>query len=287
VGRIFGRRLEQTREHRRFGQRHLLDRFAEVEFRRRLDAEGAAAHIDPVEVELENLPFGEMVLQPKRQKSLVDFAHDRALVGKEQVFGELLGDRGAALHDAGRTRVHAERARGSDHVYAEMLVKAPILRREHGLDQIVRIFLQWHGVVVLDAAGAHERSVTIVKSHREIRAFQPVFLVDELKGRYRERQRDDRAAERHRQRFAGELHPRAGEAGHAEASHEGGKVLIGLARLAGRLEHRGIDEGIELQQKTRAPLDDGQRTKFIPQSPKPPAPEIRSRLATLPSFEPS
>jgi hypothetical protein len=41
-----------------------------------------------------------MVLEPQREVGFLDLARDRAFVGEEEVLGELLGDRGAALDDA-------------------------------------------------------------------------------------------------------------------------------------------------------------------------------------------
>ena len=65
-----------------------------------IDAERAAAHVGAIEIELEDLVFRQPGLQPDRQKRLFDLALDRAFVAEEQVLGELLRDRGAALHDA-------------------------------------------------------------------------------------------------------------------------------------------------------------------------------------------
>ena len=56
--REFARRLEQAGEHRRFRQRHVAHRLAEIVLRRAVDAESAAAEIGAVEIELENLVLG-------------------------------------------------------------------------------------------------------------------------------------------------------------------------------------------------------------------------------------
>ena len=45
-----------------------------------------------------------------REERFLDLALDRALVRQEQVLRELLGDRGAALHDAAGARIGDERA---------------------------------------------------------------------------------------------------------------------------------------------------------------------------------
>ena len=98
VRRELRRRLEQAGQHRGLGQVHVARRLVEIELRRGVDAEGAAAEIGAVEVELQDLVLGQPRLQPDRQERLLDLALDGALVGQEQVLGELLGDRGAALH---------------------------------------------------------------------------------------------------------------------------------------------------------------------------------------------
>ena len=68
---------------------------------------------------------------------------------QEQVLGELLRDRGAALHDAAGARVGDQRADGAGEVDAEMLVEAPILGGEHRLDQVIGQLLERDRVVVL------------------------------------------------------------------------------------------------------------------------------------------
>ncbi|CEG08487.1 hypothetical protein BN961_01903 [Afipia felis] len=137
VRRVFGRRLEQAREHRGFGEVHVARRFVEVEMRGAVDAERAAAHIGAVEIEFENFVLGQARLQPDREERLVDLALDGALVRQEQVLGELLGDRGAALAYAAGLRVGEERAQRARDVDTEMIVEAAILGGECRLDQAV------------------------------------------------------------------------------------------------------------------------------------------------------
>ena len=81
-------------------QRHVPGRLAEVAPRRRVDAIGAGAEIDAVEVELEDLVLGKAELQPEREDHLLHLALEGALRREEQVLGELLGQRRAALHHA-------------------------------------------------------------------------------------------------------------------------------------------------------------------------------------------
>ncbi len=58
--------------------------------RRRVDAIGAAAEIDAVEVQLHDLVFGEAPLNRQRQDRFADFPPEGAGVGQEDVAGELL-----------------------------------------------------------------------------------------------------------------------------------------------------------------------------------------------------
>ncbi len=195
VGRVFGRRLEQAGEHRGFRQRHVARRFVEVEMRRAVDAEGAAAHIGAVEIELEDLVLGQAPFQPDREEGLVDLALDGALVAQEQVLGELLGDRGAALADAAGLGVGDERARGAGDVDAEMLVEAAVFGGERRLDQHVRKVFQRDRVVVLDAAAADRVAVAVEEGHREVGLLQPVLVRGLAEGGDGEREHHDQAAE--------------------------------------------------------------------------------------------
>ncbi len=110
--------------------------------RRAVDAEGAAAHVGAVEIELEDFVLGQAGFQPDGEEGFVDLALDGALVGQEQVLGELLGDRGAALAHPAGLRVGNQRAGRASDVDAEMIVEAPILGGERRLDQVIGEFLQ-------------------------------------------------------------------------------------------------------------------------------------------------
>ena len=154
-------RLEQAGEQGRLGQVDLAHRLAEVELRGRLHAEGAAAEIGAVEIELEDLALGEARFEQEGEERLLDLARERALRGQEQVLGELLGDGRAALHHLVGARVLEQGARRADEVDAEVLEEAPVLGGERGLDEVVGNLLQRHGVVVQDAALADLVAVAV------------------------------------------------------------------------------------------------------------------------------
>ncbi len=248
VGREFGRRLEQAGQHRGFRQIDVAHRLVEVEMRGTIDAEGAAAHVSAVEIELQDLVLGEPGLEPDRQKRLVDLALDGALIAQEQVLGELLGDRGAALPHPAGLRVGDEGARRAGDVDAEMVVEAAVLGGQGRLDQIVRKILQRDGIIVLDAAAADRIAVTVEEGHGEIGFLQPVVVGGFAKGRNGERQHQDQPAEADGGGFRQGLdEDPALPAADIEAVHEGGVALIELAQaLAGR-EQRRVDARVEIQ----------------------------------------
>ena len=248
VRRVFGRRLEQAGEHRGFGKVDVARGLVEVEMRRAIDAEGAAAHIGAVEIEFQNFVLGQPRLQPDREKCFLDLALDGALVVEEQVLRELLRDRRAALPHAAGLRVGHQRARGAGDVDAEMIVEAAVFGGERGLDQIVRKILQRNRIIVLDAAAADRIAVAVEERHREIGFLQPVVVGGFAKRRHRQRQHQDQTAESDGGGFRQRLdEDPALPAADIEAVHEGREALIEFARaLAGR-EQRGVDARIEVQ----------------------------------------
>ena len=103
--RVFGGRLEQPREHRGFREIDVARRLVEIEMCGAIDAEGAAAHIGAVEIELQNFILGKPRLQPDREESFLHLAFDGALIVQEQVLCKLLGDRRTALSHAAGLRI--------------------------------------------------------------------------------------------------------------------------------------------------------------------------------------
>ncbi|MEY9437865.1 hypothetical protein ABIF14_004956 [Bradyrhizobium elkanii] len=247
---VFGRRFEQAGEHRGLREVHVAHRLVEVEMCRAVDAEGAAAHIGTVEIELQDLVLGEPRLQPDREEGFLHLALDGALVVQEQVLGELLGDRRAALADAAGLRVGDERAGEARHVDAEMVVEAAVFGRERCLDQIVRKIFQRDRVIMLDAAAADRVAVAVEEGHREVGLLQPILVGGLAEGRDRERQHQDHAAEPERRGFRQRLdeHP-ALPAADIEAVHEGGIALVELAQALARREQRRVDTRIEVQEE--------------------------------------
>jgi hypothetical protein len=86
----------------------------------RVDPVGAAAEIDPVQVEFEDLVLREAPLQRQRQHRLAQLAAECAGVGEEDVAGELLSDRGAALAPSAGVDPDLDRAGKADRIDARM-----------------------------------------------------------------------------------------------------------------------------------------------------------------------
>ena len=133
VGAVIVRALWQAGEQGGLGQRQRADRLPEPRARRHLDAVGAAAEIDPVEVEPEDLRLGLEPLQPRGHDHLADLALVGDVVAHRQVFHHLLRNGRAAGRPSRRGEVADE---GADHtalVDAVVLVETLVLGRDEGL----------------------------------------------------------------------------------------------------------------------------------------------------------
>ena len=247
--RELGRRLEQAGEHRAFGQIHVTSRLVEIILSRGIHAEGAAAHIGAVEIQFQNLVLGQARLQPHGQERLLDLAVERALVRQKQVLGELLRQRRAALHDAAGLRIGDDRAQGAADVDAEMLVEAPVLGRQHSLDQVVRKLVEGNRIVVPYAARADLVAVAVQKCDGQLGLLQPVVVGGHLEGRRRQSQQQHAAGGAQRGALRGQFDQAAPPAGGVEAVHEGGKALIALAQADAGAEHAEIDPGVDGQHR--------------------------------------
>ena len=135
-------RLDEAGEHRGFRQRDVLRRLAEIALRCGLDAIGAGAEIDAVQIELEDFVLGMLALQPQRELDFLQFALEGALLGQEQILGELLRQRRAALRDAAVQDVGHRRARDADGIDAVMRIEAAVLDGDERFRQIRRQVLQ-------------------------------------------------------------------------------------------------------------------------------------------------
>ena len=132
-------------EDRGFRQGDVARAMAEIFARRRLDAIGAGAEIDAVQIEFENLVFRILMFEPERQDRLLDLAREGSFLGQEQVLGELLGQGRAALNRAAARQVCRTGAQNAERIDAEMRIEVAILDRDEGLWQVRRQVGDPHG----------------------------------------------------------------------------------------------------------------------------------------------
>ena len=216
-GEYFVGALNRPGEHRRLGQIDVAGGLAEIILRRRLHAERAASHVGAIEIEAEDSFLGQMMFEPEREVRFLDLARDRTLVGQEHILGELLGDRGAPLHDASGVRIDGERAQRPDHVDAEVAEEAPILGGENRLDEMVGQFVERDRVVMLDAAPPDFGAIAIEERHRQIRALQPVLVAGVPERRLRQRKGENQADDADVEALARELDREFSQPGEAKA----------------------------------------------------------------------
>ncbi len=131
-----------------------------------VDAIGAGAEIDAIQVELEDLVLGVFVLEPERQQRLLNLPGEGALVGEEEVLRELLGDGAAALDDVAGAEIGEGGARQPPGIDAEMAVEAPVLGGDHRRRQIARHVTEAQRLAEEVAIGGHERAVRGQERHR-------------------------------------------------------------------------------------------------------------------------
>ena len=110
VGIEIVRPFGQAGEKRAFLKREFLGGFAEITPRSKLDAPGAAAEIDGIEVKLENLRLAQRLFDTRGHDHLADLAFVGQIFADQQVLDDLLRDRRASLRPSGRSEVANESA---------------------------------------------------------------------------------------------------------------------------------------------------------------------------------
>ena len=124
------------------GQVQFLQVFSEIGSGSRIDAIGALAQIDEVEVHLQNAVFvpAQVLFQLQGAENFVELALDRIIVLIGQVFNQLLRDRRTAAFRAGDPVEHTLRSTAP--VHALMFIKALILNSNKSILQVLWNFLQ-------------------------------------------------------------------------------------------------------------------------------------------------
>src|SRR5262249_21720215 len=127
------RTLGQARKQRAFLDRELLRRLAEIAARGELDPPGAAAEIDGIEIELENLRLAERLLDPRRHDHLADLALVGQIFAHHGVLDDVGGGGRAPLRAPGGGEIADEGADKAALVDPFMLVEAFAPGREKTL----------------------------------------------------------------------------------------------------------------------------------------------------------
>ena len=137
--------LGETRDDGDLVQGQILDLLAEVDLGGRADPECPVAEGDLVEIEGEDLVFGEVLLDAPGKEHFLDLAYKSLLVAQEEVAGHLLGNGTGAL-----TRLAGDGPDGggtddADGVNARVLIEAGIFGGEYGIDHGLGNFVQPQG----------------------------------------------------------------------------------------------------------------------------------------------
>ena len=156
--RIPGGRLQEAREQGGFNDGHVARRLGEEPSRRRLDTVRSGAEVHPVEVQLQDVAFAEAHLQPQRQHQFLELASPCALGAQEQVLGELLRQRRAALRDPPLAQVGEGRTHHAGGIEPPVLEEASVLRGNYRIDEMAREKIDRH-IGIAGPALAQQRAV--------------------------------------------------------------------------------------------------------------------------------
>ncbi len=151
-GAVARRRLQQAGQQGGLADGELGGRLVEIALGGGLDAIGAGAEIDPVQIQRQDLLLGELGLQPHGQDQLLHLALDGLVRRQEEVARQLLGDGRGALHVAAGLQVHHHHAHHADGVEAEVVEEPAVLDGHHGGGHIGGQLVEIHRRGVLAAA---------------------------------------------------------------------------------------------------------------------------------------
>ena len=121
----------------------MVGAMAEESLRRGIDAICPATEIDAVEIELEDLLLGEFPLEREGQNALLDLSREAAVVGQEDVAGQLLRDGRCRTDPALVGDARDDRTADAERIDAEVAAEPAVLDRDHrrshfGRDLVVR-----------------------------------------------------------------------------------------------------------------------------------------------------
>ena len=129
--RIIGRRLDQAGDDRRFAEAELLRAVAEERPRGGVDAIGAAAEIDPVQIEFEDLVLGELALERQRQHASLILRPKVRLLVRKMLRASCWVMVEPPCRQWPLSMPHLERAGDADRIDADVAAEALVLDRDH------------------------------------------------------------------------------------------------------------------------------------------------------------
>ena len=139
---INGRRVWNSRQQSALIIGHLRGLLSEISLRRIINAVIAAAKIDGVQIQLQNLILGIIPLQIKGHKQLRHLTEKFLFLGKIHVLGKLLGNGASALRKFSFPQVDDDRPACGNQVQAAVFIKTAVLHCDHriliGLRQLVQ-----------------------------------------------------------------------------------------------------------------------------------------------------
>ena len=168
-----------------------------------------------------------------------------ALGRQEQVLGQLLGDRTAALDHVIGLQVGHHGAQGALEIETEMFVEPRIFGGQHRIDQVRRDFIERYGVILPDTATPDHGAVGVGEGDRILPAALPdsVILEDRRQGVEHQPHGEDQAecgAVGH------QIDQHALQAVDLEPSHERGVRAVGVAQPLVERVTAGIDPAVEV-----------------------------------------
>lgn len=122
----------ESRQYGAFGDRQLRRRLSEVTARGGLDAVGAVAEVDPIEIRLEDLFLPEPALDAECQERFLQFPLKVPVRRQGNLSDELLGDGAPVLLDRLGLHVYPCRPGEADDVHARVFIEVAVLGRQNG-----------------------------------------------------------------------------------------------------------------------------------------------------------
>ena len=189
AGRVVERRqvarvLDAADDRRALQRVEILRLLAEVAERGRADPVVAAAEVDAIEVELEDLVLRVALLDPPRQEGLHQLAFDAALVALLavgfQIVGvarQLLGHRAGTLRRLARLPVEIHRAHHADVVDPVVGLETLVLPRPQRVDEDPRHAGNRDHAAVLHEDPADLLAVAVQDQARDFQIVDPVQIV--------------------------------------------------------------------------------------------------------------